>query len=107
MKTFFYSLINYQEISTAVTKAGLSPQEKKKILKLIDEIILTRMIDGVLEKLPTKHHETFLEQYLKNPDDKKLMEFLKKEIDQIESHLKKVSEKTKQEIFEDIRQSLN
>lgn len=101
-KPFYHQLVNVQKIYIEVKNARLSVTEEKEIWDLIEHTIHTRAIDAVLEKLPLEKHEEFLEKFSQQPDDSKLLDYLRQEADDIDNHLRKTFAKLEKEILEDL-----
>lgn len=96
-KKFYHHLIAFEEIVALVGN-------KKEALSLIENILYTHLLDEILTHLPHHHHEIFLMRFKKNPGDKKLLEFLKKEArEDIEEVIKTRAKKVKDDLLQDFK----
>ena len=81
MSSLFYDhLLNTDRIEKTVAKMAKTNEEKTELWRIIDELIHHRVFGCILENLPGTHHKEFLDMFHKYPNDKKLMEYLKKKI---------------------------
>lgn len=101
-KPFYHQWVKTERIYCHVQKAGLKKQEEEEIWSLIEETIHMRAIDAVLEKLPANKHEEFLEKFHREPDDLKLMAYLRHHIADVEKHLEATFSKLEREILKDL-----
>lgn len=104
-KLFFDDLINLKAIDDHIKKIAKSPDEKLEMWDLVDQIVHHKIMDTVLENLPTHHHEEFLDIYHQNPHNEILVfEYLHKKTG--EDYKKIIKDRVKQleielkEIFE-------
>ena len=91
-----------EKIHLHIKKAGLAAPQEKEVYSLIEETIHIRILDAVLEKLPADKHEEFLEKFHREPDDLKLMAYLRHHIADVEKHLKATFSKLEREILKDL-----
>jgi hypothetical protein len=105
-KPFYHRYIQLDKIYIQLKKVGLKPGEEKQTWDLVEEIVHTRFIDAVLEKVPAGKHEIFLERFSQNPEDEQLLELMGVNTEQIENHLNKTWEDLEKEITQDILGSL-
>ena len=103
-KIFYDHLLFMEEIIAVIKTHKLTAKEKQKILSLIDSAMHNHMLNEILTHLPKHYHETFLHHFSKAPNDKKLLEFLKKEArEDIEIVLAKRASKVKEELLKDLK----
>jgi DNA-directed RNA polymerase specialized sigma24 family protein len=100
-KPFYYQFIHFESLIIEVKKAGLSNKEEKEILDLIEHSFHTRAIDAVLERLPEDKQEEFIKMYARRPADEDIFDYLKKNIKDIENHLKKALHNLQKEILKE------
>ncbi|GEM_PF-1298084 len=105
-KPFYYRWLAGERIYRHIRKAGLKEEEEREILTLIEETVHTQALSAVLEKLPAQKHEEFLEKFREKPDDLKLIDYLQGQVEDIETHLKKVFKNLEEEIIKDVCESL-
>lgn len=101
-KAFYHSVIDVQKIHAHLEKVELKKDEHLQVWDLIEETIHIRILDTILEKLPEKKHEEFLEKFHKNPQDKKLLLELESEIKDIKKHIHESYIQLEKETLEDI-----
>jgi hypothetical protein len=80
-KIFYDHLIVLEEVRVQIDKVAKTSEEKEEIWKLVDEIIHHRVMNTILEKLPEKHHKSFLKRFYAAPYDEKLIPYLNEKID--------------------------
>jgi len=79
-KVFFDQLTNLSKVEKRIDKVARIHEEKLELWRLVDEILHHRVLGCILEKLPEKYHEEFLEEFSKRPYDEGLFNYLKKKI---------------------------
>jgi len=79
-KTYYDHLLDLEKVDGVVKKVVKSHEEKVELWQLIDEIIHHRVMGCVLDSLPEKHHDEFLQKFAESPHDEKLLDFLKEKI---------------------------
>jgi len=88
-KVFYDRLIVLEDFGKEVKKKASSKEEELEIWNLVDNILGHKVMDMILEKLPLKHHDEFIEKFLDAPFDETLFDFLKEKIgDNIEEIIK-------------------
>ncbi len=104
MKLFYDHLIVKEEITAELE--GVSLEEREELLRLVDEHLDHRILNVILTHLPSEKHEHFLTSFHKAPHDKKLLEWLKKEIEaDIEEKIRQEGEIVKKEILAEIKRA--
>ncbi len=105
-KIFYDHLILIEEISTELEQYSLSADEKEELLRLADEALHHHVLETILTHLPEEKHEKFLTAFHKTPYDRKLLDYLKKEIEEdIEEKIRAEAAKVKKEILAEIRRA--
>ena len=104
MKLFYDHLIVREEIEIELAK--VSSEEREELLRLIEEHLDHRILDVILTHLPKTKHENFLTKFHQAPHDKKLLDYLKKEIEaDIEEKIRAEGEAVKKEILAEIKRA--
>lgn len=81
MSNLFYDkLISLGDIEKKIKENIKDPAEREEIYHLIDEIIHHRVVGCVLDQLPQKHHNKFLNHLSDAPHDEGILEYLKEKI---------------------------
>jgi hypothetical protein len=87
---FFDQLINLDKINKSIKKASSTKEEEIELWEIVDETIHHQVLVCVLENLPKKHHQQFLDMFDQNPADETILDFLQKNTKQdISSAIKK------------------
>lgn len=103
-KIFYDRLIVFEEVEAEIKKVAKTPEEKEELWREIDEIIHHKLMGCVLDKLPKKDHQEFLEKFEKAPYDEGLFKFLTERVgEDIEDFLKLETEKLKTELLQLIK----
>jgi hypothetical protein len=79
-KLFFDHLIKLDEVEEEIKKVAKTQEEKEELWQIVDEIIHHRVIGCILDKLPPKNHQEFLEKFHEAPYDLGLIEYLTQKI---------------------------
>jgi hypothetical protein len=91
-KVFYDDLIVLEEVEEQIKSSVESSEEREELYNVVDEIVHHRVLEIILDHLPQKHHETFLEKFHETPHDYGLLEYLNKKVE------KNMEEIIKQEI---------
>jgi hypothetical protein len=75
-KLFFDDLIKLDEVEAEIKKVTRTNEEKEELWQIVDEIIHHRIIGCILDNLPKKNHQEFLERFHATPYDVGLMDYL-------------------------------
>lgn len=103
-RIFYDRLIVLEDFGREVKKKTSSKEEEFEIWELVDNILSHKVMDIVLEKLPLKHHDEFIEKFLDAPFDETLFDYLKEKIeDNIEEVIKQEIGTLAYELLEDIK----
>ncbi|PIS08964.1 hypothetical protein COT75_03815 [Candidatus Beckwithbacteria bacterium CG10_big_fil_rev_8_21_14_0_10_34_10] len=103
-KLFWDYLIEVEEIKVKLDKHGMVKEESYHLLKVAHDTFNLKILDEVLSYLPKEKHKEFLKELDEKPDNPKLLEVLKKEVEDIENKIKEVVKNVKQEILEKIEE---
>lgn len=101
-KIFWDHLLEIEDIKITIDKHGLVEEEKIKLLEVVHQTIDAKIMETILSHLPKEKHRLFLDQFSKAPHHPKLLDFLKKEIQDIEEKIKVLSRKLKQDILKEL-----
>jgi hypothetical protein len=105
MKFFYQKYIVIENLIAELDTMDLSKEERQHLASLIDSSLHHAILDEILSNLSEEDKKLFLHQLNKNPDDDKLVDFLKEKIDNIEDRINKVSEGLIQEMHQDIKEA--
>lgn len=80
-KLFFDHLLDLKDLDKEIKKVAKTSEEREELWKLIDEIVHHKVLGCILDNLPRKNHEEFLELFHNSPHDENLLiGYLKKQI---------------------------
>lgn len=102
-KIFYDHLIETHEIIAEIDRHKIDVVEREEIIQLVFENTHNRILHTILDNLPKHKHEEFLVRFHKEPHDPSLLDYLKKEVKNIEELIRKEATKLKKEIFADIK----
>ncbi len=105
MKNFYDHLVAVEEVTTVLKNYNLSVDEHGEITQLVEKTIHHEVLNIILKKLPKEKHEDFLNKFRAAPHDKNLLDYLKREVGDIEEEIKKTAEKIKREILGEIKRA--
>lgn len=104
MKLFYdHLLIELNDVYAEIERLEIEPEERVRLARVVDETAHHTVVGVILKHLPTKHHETFLEKLHAAPHDRKHLEFLKQEIDDIEGKITASLKELKKAISQELR----
>jgi hypothetical protein len=103
-KIFYDHLILFEEIKIELDKHDLTLSEKRDMIRIIDETFHQEIVETILDNLPVEHHKHFLDQFIRAPHEKRILEFLKEySVTDIEEEIRKKAAKVRKEISHEIR----
>ena len=79
-KLFYDHLIILEEVESEIKKSAETEEERHELWQLVDEIVHSKVLESILDKLPGEHHEEFLDKFHKAPYDEGIIDFLKEKI---------------------------
>ena len=79
-KTYYDNLLNFDKVDKVIKNATRTPEEKLELWKIVDEIIHHKVLGCVLDHLPKKNHDEFLDKFYRAPYDERLLVYLKDKI---------------------------
>jgi hypothetical protein len=80
-KVFYDHLIILEDVEDKIKSSAETHEEREELYHIIDEIIHHRVLGVILDHLPEKHHNTFLEKFHETPHDHGLMEYLNAKVE--------------------------
>ena len=105
-KIFYDKHINLEEVERAINKHAKTERDRIELWQMVDEIIHHRVIGCVLDKLPEKYHDEFLDNFHKRPHHKSHFKYLKEKIGQdVKDFIKKEIALVAIELLEEVRDS--
>ena len=103
-RLFYDHLITIEDVYLEIDELSFPEKTKHKLKDLIDETVSHRVLTLILDRLPSHHHEEFLEKLHQVPFDKKHLKYLDQRINtQISSEISKLGKKLKRELLVEIR----
>ncbi len=103
-KLFYDHLIILEEVEAEIKNAAETEEDRHELWQLVDEIVHSKVLESILDKLPGQHHEEFLDRFHKAPHDETLLDYLKEKIgENIEEIIRAEIGNLAFEILQDIR----
>jgi hypothetical protein len=103
-KIFYDHLIAFKEIDLEIKRSTQSFDEKEEMWKLVDEVVHHHVMISILERLPDKHHDSFLQKFHSRPHDNKLIGYLNKKTgEDIEKAIRDMMRLLEKEILKELR----
>lgn len=107
MSVFYDHLVGLDELHQELAVLNLPTQEHYHLLNLIDSTIHHEILSVCLDCLPIEHHESFIVQFSKEPNDQSLLAHLKNMDPTIEEKIATRSSEVKEKLKKDIRSVKN
>lgn len=105
-RVFYDHLIIIEDFDKTIASVVDTHEQKQELWQLIDEILHHRIMSVILDKLPSEHHEEFLENFRTAPYNIGLLDYLREKIkDDIEEYIKREAQSVLREIAGDLRES--
>ncbi len=101
-KLFFDHLIEIEKLKEKLGQFELKNEELVELEEQIDEVLQHRVIEVVLDNLSESEHQTFIAWVHSDPGDRKLLEWLKHEIEDVEEHIRSAIQKAEEELLEEL-----
>lgn len=103
--TYFYShLIQVDDLVVALEELDLDTHHKHHLSTLADSTIHQSILELILNKLSPTEKVEFVKMINDNPNDPKLILYLKERVEGIEDEIKDTVEKIKQDLHQDIQE---
>ena len=77
---FYDHLVNKQQVLIIIDQAKGEDNHKSKIRQLVDDILHQGIVEFILSKLGSKHHQTFLDQLHHAPYNPEILDYLKEKV---------------------------
>lgn len=104
MKLFYDHLIVLDDLEIHIKNAVETEEERHELWGIIDEIIHHRILELLLDRLPSEYHDEFLHNFHEHPHDECLIEYLAEKIqDDIESLVQNEAKIISSEIVSEIK----
>jgi hypothetical protein len=75
-RIFYDDIVDLAKVEKQIKKIAKTSEEREELYGLVDEIVHHRVLGCILDQLPNKHHEAFLEELGKRPHDVGLIQYL-------------------------------
>ena len=105
MKYFYQKYIIIEDLITQLHSLDLSNEERHHLASLVDSSLHHAILDEILSNLSEEDKKLFLHELNKDPENKKIMEFLNEKIDNIEEKIKKVADELIKEMHKDVKEA--
>jgi hypothetical protein len=103
-KIFYDHLILFEEISSELEPYSENIQDLAELMELVDRHLHHHTLNVIFTHLPACHHEEFISLLSLNPQDEKLLDYLKERISvDIEKEITLKAEQIKKEILSEIK----
>lgn len=103
---YFYShLIEIETVTAKLDELDLTDEQRARLATLVDATLHHTILDLILSKLSSVDKKAFTARLQEDYKDRKLLEFLKSKIDNIEEEIQKAAEKVKRELHEDMEEA--
>ena len=101
---FYDHLFDRNEIHIHIDQVDAPDEKKSKLKQMVDDILHSKLVHFILDKLPSKKHKTFLSKLEHSPYDPQLIDYLKEHIDEeIETQIQQEFARIEKLILKDIR----
>lgn len=88
-KLFHDHIVDLSDVEKEIKKVVKDKEAQEELIHLVDELVHHRVVGCILDRLPEKHHEEFVDKLHKAPHDKNILHF--------------VSERVTEDVYEFIR----
>lgn len=105
MKYFYSKYIIIEDLITELHEMDLSDEERHHLAVLVDSQLHHAILDEILSNLNETDKKLFLHELHKDPENEKLIDFLKSKVDNIEEKIKTVSEQLVKELHKDVKEA--
>src|SRR3972149_1371383 len=103
-KIFYDHLILFEEIFSQFEPLSDNIQDLAELMELVDSQLHHHTLNVIFTHLPAHHHEEFVALFSANPEDEKLLDYLKERVSvDIEKEIAIRAEKIKKEILAEIK----
>lgn len=106
-KIFYDHLTVTHKIIAEIDRYKIDVVEREEIIQLIHENTHHRVLHVILDNLSKSKHEEFLTKFHKVPHDPQLLDYLKKEIENIETLISEEAKLVGKEILACVKKSIS
>lgn len=103
MSVFYDRLVGLDDLHQELLGLNLPTKEHYNLLNLIDSTLHHEVLTVCLDCLPIEHHESFIIQFSKEPNDQSLLSHLRNLDPTIEEKIASKSTEVKEKLKKDIR----
>jgi hypothetical protein len=103
-KIFYDHLISLEKVEVFIKDIAKTHEEKHELWQIVDEIVHHKVLGCILDHLPHKHHQEFLQRFHSCPYDEGLVHYLNKKVGKnIEEIIRQEIGNLAYELLEEIR----
>lgn len=103
MKLFYDHIIDRSKLTSLIKHQAKTKKEEKQMLKTLDELLHSAVLDVIFVHLDEKHHEEFLTMLHQTPHSEELLIYIKqKGHPKIEEKIKREIDKLTAKIISDL-----
>lgn len=103
MKYFYQQYIVIEDLIADLHGLDLSDEERHHLASLVDSSLHHAILDEILSNLSEENKREFLHQLNQDPENEKIMDFLKDKVENIEEKIRFVSEQLVKELHKDVK----
>lgn len=107
MSVFYDHLIGLDDLHQELLDFKLILEQHYQLLNMIDSALHHEVLAVCLDCVPPQHHESFIQQFAKEPNDPTLLVYLKGLDPEIENKIHKKGLEVKGRIKEDLKKLKN
>lgn len=105
MNYFYTKYIVIENLIEEFHQMDLSKEEQHHLALLVDSSLHHAILDEILSNLSEQDKKLFLKSLKEDPENEKLMDFLKDKVEGVEEKIKKVADDLVKEMHEDIKKA--
>lgn len=105
MKYFYSKYIVIEFLIGELHSMDLSDEERHHLASLIDSSLHHAILDEILSNLSEENKREFLHQLNQDPENEKIMDFLKDKVENIEEKISSISEQLVKEMHKDVKEA--
>src|SRR4030066_1230028 len=79
-KIFYDKIIVLEGIEKEINSRTQTKEEKDELWRIVDEIVHHKVFGCIMDNLPEKYHQEFIEKFNEAPHDESLFDYLKEKI---------------------------
>jgi len=97
---FYHQFIDVADVEETISTLSIDEDEKDELLAIFYKTLHLEVVNFVLEELPVEHHQSFLYYLDHKPQDRGLMVFLRRSIEDLEDRLQSLATQLKHDFKE-------